>query len=82
MRGVVALLGTWFAVYLADLGFEPEALPGWPVRAVSERAVFEPFLMVSELSEGKLDAPSWLARCASLRAAVESACPGALALTP
>ena len=70
-RHVVALLGTWYAVYLADLGFELEALPGWPVRAVSKRCVVEPFVLVSALSERKLDALSWLAQCASVRAALE-----------
>jgi peptidase M48-like protein len=69
-RHVVALFGTWYAVHLADLGFELEALPGWPVRAVSEGCAVEPFLLVSALLEGKLDATSWLAHCANMRTAV------------
>jgi hypothetical protein len=66
---VVAMLGTWYTVYLVDQGFELEALPGWPVRAVRGGSAVEPFLAIAALSDGKINASDWLARCAHLRAA-------------
>jgi Zn-dependent protease with chaperone function len=68
-RHVVLLLGTWFTAYLAERGFELEALPGAPVRAVRAAAIVEPFAEVGALFEGKLDEAGWLARCAVIRAA-------------
>ena len=68
-RHVILLFGTWFAVHLVDLGFELEALPGWPVRAVRSATVVEPFAEIGALFEGKLDGASWLARCSVLRGA-------------
>jgi len=66
-RHVVTLFGTWLAVYLVDLGFELEALPGWPVRAVRSGTVIEPFAEVGALFENKLDSARWLERCSSIR---------------
>ena len=66
-RHVIMLLGTWFAVHLADLGFALEALPGFPVRAVRPQLVVEPFAEVAALFEAKLDSARWLERCASIR---------------
>jgi Zn-dependent protease with chaperone function len=68
-RHVVRLFGAWLAVHLVELGFELEALPGWPVRAVRAGTVVEPFTEIGALFEGKLDATGWLARCALIRAA-------------
>lgn len=69
-RQVVLLFGTWFAVHLVDHGFELEALPGWPVRAVRSGLVVEPFAEVGALFDGKLDDAAWLARCSVVRDAV------------
>jgi hypothetical protein len=66
-RHVVLLFGTWFAVYLVDLGFELETLPGWPVRATRAGTVVEPFAEIGALFEGKLDTAGWLARCSAIR---------------
>jgi hypothetical protein len=72
-RHVVVMFGTWFAVHLAGCGFELEALPGWPVRAVLAGTVVEPFAEVSSLFEGELDSAAWLSRCAAIRSAKVSA---------
>ena len=66
-RHVVAMFGTWFAVYLVDQGFELEALPGWPVRALRGEISVEPFAEIGLLFEGKLDANAWQTRCAEIR---------------
>lgn len=68
-RHAVMLFGTWFLVYLADLGFEIEALPGWPVRAKRSGTVIDPFGEVSALFDGKVDSARWLQRCSLIRAA-------------
>jgi Zn-dependent protease with chaperone function len=66
-RHVVMLFGTWLAVHLAELGFELEALPGWPVRARRSELVVEPFGEVAALLDGKLESERWLERCAEIR---------------
>jgi hypothetical protein len=71
-RHVVMMFGTWFAVHVVGCGFELEALPGWPVRAVLAGTVVEPFAEVSSLFEGKLDSAAWLSRCAAIRSAKAS----------
>jgi Zn-dependent protease with chaperone function len=71
-RHVVALFGTWFAVYLVDHGFELEALPGWPVRALLGEISVEPFSEIGSLFEGKIEQSSWQARCEELRRAGNS----------
>ncbi|HYQ45372.1 MAG TPA: M48 family metallopeptidase [Polyangiaceae bacterium] len=68
-RHVVMLFGTWFTVYLVELGFELQALPGWPVRALRADTVVDPFAEVAALFENKLDSARWLERCASIRSA-------------
>jgi len=64
------MFGTWFAVFLADRGFELEALPGWPVRARLGGVTVEPFTESAALFERKLDSEAWSARCAMIRAAI------------
>ncbi|HET7545239.1 MAG TPA: M48 family metallopeptidase [Polyangiaceae bacterium] len=74
-RHVIMLFGTWLAVHLADGGFELEALPGWPVRAVRSELTVEPFGEVAALFEGKLESARWLERCSQIRQASLAATP-------
>jgi len=69
-RHVLAMFGTWYAVYLVNLGFELEALPGCAVRTKRGEIVVEPFAEIATLSEGKLGSDEWRARCTEIRAAV------------
>jgi Zn-dependent protease with chaperone function len=69
-RHVLAMFGTWYAVYLVNLGFELEALPGCPVRTKRGPIAVEPFAEIATLSDGKLAHEEWLSRCAEIRAAV------------
>lgn len=68
-RHVVGMFGTWFVVYLADLGFDVEALPGHPVRASRGSVSLEPFNEISLLFDAKTDGVTWATTCQALRAA-------------
>ena len=69
-RHVVAVLGTRYAVFLVDHGFELEALPGAPVRARLGELVVDPFLEVTSLFEGKLHETAWNTRISTIHAAL------------
>ena len=68
-RHVVALFGTWFSVFLADRGFQFEALPGWPVRARRGDAIVEPFTETAALFEHQVDSRAWAERCETISSA-------------
>jgi Zn-dependent protease with chaperone function len=71
-RHVVGMFGTWFVVHLADLGFEIEALPGYPVRASRGNLTLEPFNEITRLFDGKTNSKDWSVTCEALRAAAAS----------
>ncbi len=61
-RRLDGLFGAWLAVRLADEGFQIEALPGAPVRAVRGDETVEPFELVKALFAGTLSREEWAAK--------------------
>ncbi len=58
-RRVEGLFSAWLAVQLAEQGFQIEALPGFPVRAIRGSQRVEPFNVVKQLFAGELSAAEW-----------------------
>lgn len=64
-RRVSRLVSAWLTVKLADVGFCVVAPPGLAVRVERDGRAVEPFILVADLTSGKMDAASWARLCES-----------------